>query len=122
MTLEEINETYGKAFEVGCEIMAMRGHKTPHIGTLVSNEDHWLKLSLDGEDRVYPAVYDPGFCFVIKSKPDSGMTREDYESGMNEARPCPHCGSVSYSLLRNGLVECCKCGKQDWIAWWEIDQ
>lgn len=41
---------------------------------------------------------------------------------MNEARACPHCGSVKYSLLRNGLIECAKCGKQDWLVWKEEDE
>lgn len=40
--------------------------------------------------------------------------------GMNEARICPYCGSVNYVLLRNGLIECSKCMKQDWLRWSDL--
>jgi hypothetical protein len=34
----------------------------------------------------------------------------------NEARAC-RCGSINFRLLRNGIVECSKCTKQDWTRW-----
>ena len=40
----------------------------------------------------------------------------DLNDKMNEAKLC-NCGSSRFHLLRDKLVECAKCQKQDWTMW-----
>jgi hypothetical protein len=65
MTLEEINEMFGTAFTLGCEVMVERDGKTPHVGMVVGTDDCFLKLKLDHHDVVCMFDYYPPECQII---------------------------------------------------------
>ncbi len=67
MSIDDINFLHKASFRIGSEVLITRGDKSPHIGRIAAvSPEGFFRIIRDGEEHVYPALYDPAECQITQ--------------------------------------------------------